>query len=43
MKKLLLIAPLLAVTGGEAAASCGSAFCMVNTNWNAQGAWIEPG
>lgn len=24
-------------------ASCGSAFCMVNTNWNAQGVWTEPG
>jgi hypothetical protein len=27
----------------EAAASCGSAFCMVNTSWNVQGAWTEPG
>src|SRR6185503_3619284 len=27
----------------EAAASCGSAFCMVNTNWNTQGVWTEPG
>jgi hypothetical protein len=43
MKKLLLSAALLAMTGGEAAASCGSAFCMVNTNWNVEGAWIEPG
>jgi len=43
MRRLLLGAALLAVTAGEAAASCGSAFCMVNTNWNAQGAWIEPG
>src|SRR3954471_589550 len=24
-------------------ASCGSAFCMVNTGWGAQGAWTEPG
>ena len=24
-------------------ASCGSAFCMVNTGWSAQGAWTEPG
>src|SRR5438045_2605341 len=40
-------APRTAAVGarraGNAAASCGSAFCMVNTNWNAQGAWIEPG
>lgn len=27
----------------NAFASCGSAFCMVNTNWNVQGAWTEPG
>ena len=24
-------------------ASCGSAFCSINTNWNLQGAWTEPG
>ncbi len=24
-------------------ASCGSAFCLVNTNWGAQGVWTEPG
>jgi hypothetical protein len=24
-------------------ASCGSAICMVNTNWSVQGVWIEPG
>jgi len=23
--------------------SCGSAFCLVNTNWGAQGVWTEPG
>lgn len=27
----------------NASASCGAAFCMVNTDWSAQGAWIEPG
>lgn len=27
----------------EASASCGSAFCMVNTNWGVQGVWNEPG
>ena len=40
MKRLLLCA-LLAPTW--AAASCGSAFCTVNTNWEAHGAWTEPG
>ena len=43
MNKLLLIAVLAAGVAGEAAASCGSAFCMVNTNWNVESAWIEPG
>ncbi|HUQ28347.1 MAG TPA: transporter [Usitatibacter sp.] len=27
----------------DAAASCGAAFCLVNTDWSAQGAWVEPG
>ena len=27
----------------ESAASCGSAFCTTNTNWDTQGAWTEPG
>lgn len=26
-----------------AEASCGSAFCTLNTNWSAQGVWTEPG
>lgn len=33
---------MLFVTG-SAVASCGSAFCMVNTNWGVQGVWNEPG
>jgi hypothetical protein len=32
-----------AAFAGAAHASCGSAFCMVNTNWNTQGVWTEPG
>ena len=28
---------------GPARASCGSAFCTVNTSWDAHGAWLEPG
>jgi hypothetical protein len=43
MKRSLLMAALAAGVAGNAAASCGSAFCMVNTSWNAQGAWIDPG
>src|SRR3954462_739702 len=26
-----------------ASASCGSAFCSINTSWDAHGAWLEPG
>lgn len=42
MKKLCLLgATLLAPL--TAAASCGSAFCTINTSWDAHGAWREPG
>ena len=27
----------------DASASCGSAFCLVNTDWSSQGAWVDPG
>src|SRR5258706_11242408 len=27
----------------DANASCGSAFCIINTDWTSQGAWSEPG
>jgi hypothetical protein len=37
---LLAPAMLLSVS---ADASCGSAFCTVNTDWGAQGLWTEPG
>jgi hypothetical protein len=40
---LLLSAGALVSAGSEVRASCGSAFCMVNTSWNAQGVWTEPG
>jgi hypothetical protein len=42
MKKLIWAALALGVAT-DAAASCGSAFCMVNTSWNTQGVWTEPG
>ena len=32
---------VLAIAAAHAA--CGAAFCTVNTDWNAQGAWAEPG
>lgn len=39
----LAVLTALAFTAGPAAASCGAAFCLTNTNWNAQGLWTEPG
>ena len=40
---IALSAFALAAAAGSANASCGSAFCMVNTNWNLQGVAVEPG
>ena len=42
MKRLLFTALALGAAA-EAGASCGSAFCMINTNWSTQGQWTEPG
>jgi len=33
----------LALSAADAGASCGAAFCLVNTDWSVQGAWTEPG
>lgn len=41
MKGIFLSAALLMPL--VAGANCGSAFCAVNTDWDAQGAWTEPG
>lgn len=44
-KKSTLVAALAAglCTAGPAVASCGTAFCFVNTNWSLQGVWTQPG
>jgi hypothetical protein len=34
---------LLSCWCASAQANCGSAFCAINTDWNAQGAWTQPG
>jgi len=34
---------LMAAASMDAVAGCGSAFCSLNTDWNTQGAWAEPG
>jgi len=33
----------LALSSDPILASCGSAFCNINTNWGVQGQWTEPG
>jgi len=33
----------LALSADPVPASCGSAFCTINTNWGVQGQWTEPG
>jgi len=43
-KSFAVVAACVATTfAHDAAASCGSAFCLVNTDWSAQGYWLEPG
>ena len=39
----VILAAALAAAAFDASASCGSAFCLVNTDWSAQGAWTEGG
>lgn len=39
----LAVAVAATLSSTSAWASCGSAFCLVNTNWGAQGVWTEPG
>jgi len=44
VRRLGLAAGLATVAlPGPSVASCGSAFCTVNTNWDVQGVWVEPG
>ena len=40
MRSLVAVIALLPLA---ASASCGSAFCTINTSWDAHGAWLEPG
>jgi hypothetical protein len=45
MKSLLLLSAVALALSlpAQALASCGSAFCTVNTSWDVHGAWLEPG
>jgi hypothetical protein len=39
----MAIAAALALAGSVAQANCGSAMCLLNTDWSTQGVWTEPG
>lgn len=39
----LLTAAAAALLTAQAQASCGAAYCLLNTNWATQGVWVEPG
>lgn len=41
--KRIAIAFASALASAPAVASCGSAFCLVNTSWDMHGAWAPPG
>lgn len=43
LHRTLFVASLSALHAAAAHASCGSAFCFVNTNWSLQGVWTQPG
>jgi hypothetical protein len=43
LKRWLMFFLFSSLAPGLSHASCGTAFCMVNTSWNVQGAWTEPG
>ena len=45
MKKtvIAIAAAATVLAAHDSRASCGSAFCLVNTDWSAQGYWAEPG
>ena len=41
--RLALAAAALCALPSAAGASCGAAFCLVNTDWSVQGSWVESG
>ena len=41
--RLVSFAPPLLFAAGAAQANCGSAMCLLNTDWSTQGVWTEPG
>src|SRR4051812_10208288 len=43
MHPRIILGAALCAAALDASASCGSAFCLVNTDWSAQGAWTDGG
>src|SRR5258706_15059172 len=43
LRSAAIALPLVMGIAPQALASCGSAFCLINTNWDTHGAWSEPG
>lgn len=41
--RILVLGAAVSCAAQGAAASCGSAFCLVNTDWSSQGAWTQSG
>ena len=43
MHPRFVLGAALCAAAFDASASCGAAFCLVNTDWSAQGFWTGPG
>jgi len=43
MRPRFVLGAALCAAAFDASASCGAAFCLVNTDWSAQGFWTGPG
>jgi hypothetical protein len=43
MDRWILLSAALLCASANSHASCGAAFCQVNTNWSVQGVWDQPG
>jgi len=43
MKWRVSMVAAIALSASAADASCGAAYCLLNTNWTTQGVWTEPG
>jgi hypothetical protein len=43
VRSVVAAAVLIVLFPATTSASCGAAFCALNTNWDVQGVWVEPG